>query len=989
MLERIHYWAAGQPYLTQKIARTLSRLDMHGATVDIVDELIRDRFLGSGVVQAEPLFNAIAASLTGRSGLTRQSLILLGKLQKGQVIEADNNSGIQERLCLSGVVLESGGILVVRNRIYAGVFTSRWVNSVLPFDLKVLAVTVAAIAAAVLVPVWYTQFLPRPYVATLAAATQDYEVAVEAHRKLARLPGFESMADGLLGDVMVRRSRLATSFADMESAEQALLAMPGNEAIGEQLRAEFWYRKAVVAMAAENRDEALLFALEAESLPSGAGRALVEELAEPDYRQLKLTLGINGPATAFAADWQRGRIVLIDRDKRAQTFDLATASRMMPEPLRLTATQVLQVSRELLVDEPLRAEGLALWIEVDHPQPQEISLSVRLPDGSTLEEAWPAGRSSVRFGLRGVAAAANLQGIWRLALADTGGEASGQLRRWGIARANQEILVDVPEDGLAIPNPIQTDEINVALSANGRWALASPVRADAGGAMTQWDLDQQRIVGHYPVSSAPTMFGFAADSQRVYWCCDKGLVLHDVVENGASRRQVIAPVSAAHHSPDGDYLAVLDSSNATNTLQLIRSADARVVASVQLQVPVVKWSLGAAGEIVALAEADGVVNLLDVRQGRSLGSVKLSADVERLASGPKGFVAVTADQGLWWIVRSEGDVINAEYLGLSDGGVAVADGQLAYLASGGLIKYVDLARRAVRVLRHEAQPSDLSMLLLGPDGELALADSQILRFWRFDEPSAQTVATSHLTSAALDPEGELYLLGDALGHVRPMIVASAVEEGGLDYIGHGGPVTSLASLSSSDIAASGGADSAVRLWSLSSGAPREHFMRHPAGAVSTVALSANGRWLASGADYAARVWNTADAELVSEIAVTGKVTALAFAPTNDLLAVGDIAGNLQWVAPRANVPMRAARAKGAVTAIAFASDGELVVSGTINGSLQLWNVASAAPVGAGLELWHRIRAIAFSADGRFVIAQTLHWIHWLQFVGESLQIESS
>jgi len=292
-------------------------------------------------------------------------------------------------------------------------------------------------------------------------------------------------------------------------------------------------------------------------------------------------------------------------------------------------------------------------------------------------------------------------------------------------------------------------------------------------------------------------------------------------------------------------------------------------------------------------------------------------------------------------------------------------------------------------LRHEAVPADVAKLLLGKVGELVLADSDILRLWQFDEPSVQTLATSQLTSAAIDPEGELYLLGDALGHVRPMIVDGTVQEGGLDYIGHGGPVTSLASLSLSDIAASGGADSAVRLWSLSSGAPREHFMRHPAGAVSAVALSANGRWLASGADYTARIWSTLDAELVSEIAVTGKVTALAFAPANDLLAVGDIAGNLQWIAPRANVPMRAARARGELTAIAFGPNGEIAASGTVNGSLQLWNVASAAPVGAGLALGHRIRAVAFSADERFVIVQTLHWIHWLRITGESLQFETS
>jgi WD40 repeat protein len=989
ILKRIHYWAAGQPYLTQKIARALARTDKGRIGAQDVDELVRRRFLGTGAVQAEPQFSVVAAALTDRASLARQSLIVLGKIQKGQVVDVDPNSAAQERLRLSGAVRVNDGVLVARNRIYAHVFTSRWVNSVLPFDLKVLAFTAVAIAAAVLLPVWYTQFLPRSYVATLAAVTQDYEVAIEAHRKLARLPGFQSMADRLLAEVMVRRSRLATAFVDMESAEVALQSIPGNDEIANQLRAEFWYRQAVISMAAEDRDTALVHALESAPLPSGVGRALVNELVEPDYRHLAITYGINGPPNAWVANWEAGTMAVVDRDNRAQVYATDRGEQALQAPLRLTATQVLAVTRELPIDEQLATASLSLVVEVDHPRPEEIAWSLRFPDGSTLARRLTAGDSTALIKLGGLVTASSLPGIWRLSLADTGGASGGKLVRWGIVRAGRELVMDTPEEGLAIPNPIASDEVKVVLSSNGKRALVVPANAAAGGAISLWDLSSGKVVGEYPVGTVPQYFGFLAEDRRFFVCCDDGVVLHDSVDAQTAGQPIASAALAAQASADGEYLGYLHEQGSSIQLRLVRAADGEVVATVSSPLVISVWSLGPAGGVVAFADEQGAVSLIDTRQNRSLGTVKLPTGTMRLVSGKDGFAAVAADASLWWIGLGLDDgAAHAEYMGRVAGGIAVQGDQLAYVSPDGLIHQLDLSRRSVRQLRYGGQVGD-GLVAVDQTGRLAFADSNILRFWRPVEPGEYILPATQLTSVALAPEGDLVLLGDARGHVRPVVVDGAVEESGLDYIGHSGAVTSLASQSVADIAASGGADGVVRLWGLSSGAPREFFMRHPKGPINQVALSRDGRWLASAAEYAARVWSATDGEMVNEISVTGSATAVAFAPTNELLAVGDLAGNVQLVTLRASTPLRAARAKGEVTSVAFGRSTEVVASGTRNGSVQLWSVASAAALGESLEFGHPVQSIVFSPDNEVLIVQTLHWLHWVRFDGQGMEIQVS
>jgi hypothetical protein len=211
----------------------------------------------------------------------------------------------------------------------------------------------------------------------------------------------------------------------------------------------------------------------------------------------------------------------------------------------------------------------------------------------------------------------------------------------------------------------------------------------------------------------------------------------------------------------------------------------------------------------------------------------------------------------------------------------------------------------------------------------------------------------------------------------------------VDYIGHRGPVTSLALDASSDLIASGGADGVVRLWDLASVAPTEHFMRHPAGPVHAVALSHDGAWIASAAEYTARIWHADDGRLSGEIPVNGTALTVGFSPDDALLAVGDSAGNLFFGEPAGSKPVRSSRAQGAVRHVAFAPDGRYVVTGDEAGNVQLWDPPTADAVGEAYVFPSPVHWVGFGADEAVVLARTDHWVHSLELGERGLQVVNS
>jgi WD40 repeat protein len=85
-------------------------------------------------------------------------------------------------------------------------------------------------------------------------------------------------------------------------------------------------------------------------------------------------------------------------------------------------------------------------------------------------------------------------------------------------------------------------------------------------------------------------------------------------------------------------------------------------------------------------------------------------------------------------------------------------------------------------------------------------------------------------------------------------------------------------------AISSGADFAVRLWEVASGAEVRAFTGHK-GLVNEIAVSADGKRLLSGSQYdgTARLWDIETGAELASIALAGRVSALAFLSDNEIL----------------------------------------------------------------------------------------------------------
>ncbi len=1018
LMDRVYGWTRGQPYLTQKVARGVAR---KGGMLADVYRTVQELFLVPGASREEPLLNHIRTLLTTKSPATRQALSLLARLGRRAEVTSPAGSVAHELLTLAGVVgRDDGGRLRYRNRLYEHVFDANWAVSALPINWRKPLAAVAAVAIVVLLPLWYLQVLPRPYIDTLSVVTEDYAVAQDAYEKLHRIPGFAGRADRLLAEAMARRSQSARTIAEVLAADAVLRSLPERARLADELVGEYWLRRAREAANREQRDEALLLAVQALPGQREAVLASAAELIGPDYRRLTRSFRLTEPPLDWRIDWQRDELVVIDQAHRVQRLALletpqstaaADVGRVERIPGRLTALQHVPVTREMNVADGGMAGALDLLLTLRHAKASDLLVTLTAPSGAQATLAVPqprADQQALRFSARAgsplvALAGEGRRGPWRLTVVDRRSEEVGVLLSWGLQfAADDTVYTDVLEQGIAIPDPVRTDEVEIDLDDTGRTALARPTRPGTVGALAVWDLLQGVLVGDVQMQSSVEHVVYSAAHSRALVMTGDALMIWDVGREAPSARLetrtgfVLPPAL----SVDGDYVVVAERANFSPPQFSLASVETgELVGSAGGVGEATDWVLGPEARYLALLDSAGRVRVVDPRDGRQLAVLGHQRAIERLIAVPGQELLVTIDSAgdlLAWQIApdSAGSVLpEASLLGttIDPASVSVAAnaGVLAFEASPGHVQVCDLSG--------ELSPSyfrldtDL-MTRLSPDGRqmLTVNGGTVFRLWRLDERTIGPQPDRELSALALDREGRTAAFGYRGGHVRVRGVDELQRPGAItdsvDFIGHRGMVTSLALNASSGLAASGGADGGVRVWDSTSGAPGPAFMRHPAGPVRAVEISADGRWVVSAAEYSARVWSARDGELVGEIPVNGAALAVAFSRQAELVAVGDSAGNIFFGAPRGAEPLLSSRAQAAIQAVAFSPDARLFATGDSGGNLQLWDVSTAAPNGEPSVFSHAVSWLDFSPDGRFVLARSGHWMHRLELTGDGLSI---
>lgn len=995
-LSRVHYWVKGQPYLTQKIARAVAR---RGGTVDDVDGIVREQFLTQGARDEEPLLNHVARQLTGGGPQKRRALVLLKKLGKGTPIVADIDSPAQEALNLSGIAADQGEeFLTYRNRLVKSVFTARWAGSALPFDWRGAAVAAAAVLVMILLPVWYTKYFPRPYIDTLAGVTDNYAVALDTHDKLRRFPGFGSTADELLAEIMIRRSRTADSYAEIRAADDVLRGLDGYTETADELMGAYWLQRADSAVLRGSRDEALVFADLARIAPSGAAADLASSLIDVDYPHLLQTHRFDSSLMQWEVDWGSQGLTVVDTLRQGRLLRLTEpGSSAYSRPL--TALQHVPVSRELGVDEPGSAGAFQLQIDVEHEAEDQLMLMLEAPSGASATFELPRSSQSSRVmqvseqSVLSSLADEDRRGVWRLTLIDRVQGQAGRLNRWGLLFAEElRGWEDVPDQGLAIPDPVRTDQVDVQLSVDGRLGLARPSRPGARGALTLWDLEAGTSLGDLQLDAIPTYSLLSPDARRLVTVTGNALNIWDVDARSAVARIETQTGFALPPtvSVDGQYIAIAEHLETGAVLySLLRAEDGELVASIEGIAGARDWVLGPQARYLIVLGPGRLARFLDPRRGELMLELPHARELVRFVATTDDLLLSVDEAGdilVWHLSDAQRGDLDPQLVGVTvdPQSVSIAgDGSVvAYEAANSHVIVRDIVNDAIALSARVHRDGSPVRTRLAPDGRtLVTASGALLQTWQVSPASPVALANAGVSVMALDETAQIAALGYRDGHLQIRTTAQLQErieaQPEIPYIGHQGSVTSLALSSARGLIASGGRDGVVRLWSLTSGAPTEPFMRHPDGPVHDVAISDDGQWVVSAAETSAMAWAAEDGELAVEFPINGSALAVSIAPDSSTVAVGDSAGNVFVASIDDSTAPRTGRAQAGVTALAFGPDGERLVSGDRSGRVQLWNPDDATALGGELVLPHAIRWIGFGPDGDTLIVQTDHWVHRL------------
>lgn len=130
LMSRILYWTDGHPCLTQRLCLAVSD-QITGRTRPDVDSCCRRLFLEPNSIRYEDNLSAVRDRLLAEAERT-ELVTLYRQILHGNLVRSDEKSALNERLKLTGAVKEKGARLVVRNRIYAHVFSEKWATNALP-----------------------------------------------------------------------------------------------------------------------------------------------------------------------------------------------------------------------------------------------------------------------------------------------------------------------------------------------------------------------------------------------------------------------------------------------------------------------------------------------------------------------------------------------------------------------------------------------------------------------------------------------------------------------------------------------------------------------------------------------------------------------------------------------------------------------------------------------------------------------------------------
>ncbi len=1001
-LDRIYYWTKGQPYLTQKLARAISREQVEDDIDEHIDRLVRQQFMGRAALRTEPHLSHIHQEVA-RNGKQSEALLnLYGRLRKGVTVATDLGSSLQRRLVAVGlIVVDDEGELRVRNRVYEAVFTARWANENLPTRLKAPLAALAAIFLVVAIPFVYTQWLPLVYVGTLTSKSVELESAETAWRNLRSFPGHGGTADNLYRNFLQQRAALAGDDASIERLAVLAAGLPQAGSFPDELRAAFWDRQVRAETRGEQRDAALIAALESLVLSTPQRRHRAAMLVGDDYPLLIASLPAEEAAgMTFDAE---NKLLTTTQASKVRQWSLTPQGLQPSGEWTITALEVAPLVRRVIVDRDGKVSRVSLTLNISHPRLSDLRIKIIAPSGRAVEIETGMDRSSSSDEIR--IPANQLQelvgepmvGTWSLSVRDEEPGAAGHLVGWNLTLNSQGLVEDF-QRGLHISDPVERDTDSVWIGPEGRYAVARALRSDSARV---WDLAFAKPVRAIAVSQNEKIIGLDRGARRLVTATVETVNVWDTGTGDRVRSMQVGGASLnSRLTADGMHLLAESRSDTDTQLELWSLDSGEVRGRLDIAGSPALVALDSSGARIAVADFDRAVRVWDFQDGEMLAQIDLPLQPSAISLDPRGDVlgVIHGDSGasLWRVDRPGLPMVDERgngtwQLAFASSASLVAAGRPR---SGYQLYRTEDGRRVGPVLGGGDYGASNRVLAFSSDERVLLTGGpdSAARMWRVPGevgPVVKANGDSHAVWAAagdavvaVTPDAGKLVIGDSGGHVRVMAadvsaesLAAAAEE--VNFVGHDSAVRMLRTSADGRLAASAAADDTVRVWNLADGRPLPYMSDIPGGTVTALEFSPDGSMLAAVNSSRVVLIDTGSGDVLAEFPLGEPHPGVAFADGGNLY-LGSGSGVLSVIARNpSGTWSRQQRWQGAsaIKWLRASPRGRQLVLVDQDNLAQLFNLEEGRIGSLSISLPDDVEEVVFNPVGSRVYFRTARWIH--------------
>ena len=917
-LDRIYYWTTGQPYLSQKLARAVARESSVDDIGEMVDRLAVQQLVGRAALHSEPHMSHIHRAIVNDEKQCESLLNLYGKIRKGITVPADLGSDLQRRLMAIGLlVIDEESNVKVRNRAYAAVFTARWANENLPANFKVPAMVAGVLLLFAMIPFWYTQWLPNPYVRTLASDDVELSVAFSAYENFRSFPGHSDTAENLYRRFLERRALVTDDEPTIQRLAALAADLPDAGRLAEEFVAGFWDRKASREIREENRDAALLSQIQSLVLATPIRRRRAATLINDDYPYLLNTLPeISIGTTVFDPV---GMVLTNVVGAQISQYSYTPQGLQRREPWSVTALEVNPLVRRVIVDREGAVNRIGLTLNISHTQLSDLRIKIIAPSGRTVEVETGLEQASSNQDIRIPAEqlsnllGESLSGTWSISVRDESLGVAGQLVGWNL-KLNSQGAVEYFQRGLNVPDPVERETDNIWFDPSGRYAVARAMQSDSARI---WDLSFAEPLRAVALPESEVLIGLDASARHLITASQDSVNIWDT-SNGdkVSSLLVGAASSNAMLTADRTHLFVDQRGDIESRLQLWSLLDGSIVSEIVVAGMPSLVAIDAVGSRVAIADFDRSVRVWDFQTAELLGQFDLPAQPGSIGLSANGMtmVAVYPDVGTsLWSVANPRQPLLEEF--------GSGSWQFAFSPSGSIVA---VGRPQTGFQIHNSQsgrligpPLGVRAAGLGPDLLAFGQDEQVLltgsvetapRIWRVPVTGSQAVeiaqSASHMIwNPAADrnvvaaPDGTFVVIGDPDGHVHVIPSAATLADVAqisedVSFVGHSSEVTKLAVADNGTLVASVAADNTLRLWRTENGEPLPFEAAVSGPPISHLAVSPNAQLVAAMSGSQISLLSVRDGEIIAEFGAVSTLTSLTFAGNNKIY-LGSNDGALQ------------------------------------------------------------------------------------------------